>query len=252
MKRWIAALILLLIGLGAYLQFAPQQSMITITNAMATPMGAGGQMFMVTLDMQNKGPAVTLTGVSSPSGAEVSVMNANQVGPLVVPQNSDGLLAMDGAHIMLSVPAGHFQEGAFQSISLMFDDGTEVATRVMHQTADGGMRHGMAHGVMINPAPKVTLLPPESISTDGFDVTLDVENFAFVLAEDGAAHVPNQGHAHIYLNGLKLGRLYSEDFTVGGLKSGTYTLQVGLNTNDHRPYVTAQGPIGATFVFQIP
>tara|TARA_R110002074_G_scaffold3594_5_gene18769 strand:+ start:5876 stop:6148 length:273 start_codon:yes stop_codon:yes gene_type:complete len=65
-------------------------------------------------------------------------------------------------------------------------------------------------------------------------MTLNTQNFTFIRAEDGAAHVPNQGHAHVYLNGLKLGRLYAETFELGALSPGKYKLSVALNSNDHK------------------
>ena len=255
MKRLGIIALAVLLGGFAYLQFKPQESSISVTQARATPVGTSDELFMVTLDMQNDGAAVALTGVSSPSGADVSVMNPSQTGPLTIPQKGKGLLAMDGAHIMHSVPPGDFEEGSFQSVSLLFDDGTKRAVRVMRHTLNGdmgGMQHGAAHGIQVDPSPRLTLLPPETVSADGFDVAVHVENFDFILANDDAAHVANEGHGHIYLNGLKLGRLYKESFSIGGLVPGAYTLTVALNTNDHRPYVSNGEPITADFGFNIP
>ena len=255
MKRLaIISLVVLLAGFSYY-QFKPQNSLVTVTQARATPVGASEEMFMIALNLQNDGPAVALTGVSSPSGANVSLMNPNQTGQMVIPENATGILAMDGAHIMLSVSAGDFEEGSFRSITLLFDDGTEHAVRVMRDNMGEGMgemRHGLAHGVQVDPSPTLTLIPPKTVSAEGFDIAINVENFNLILVGDTAAHVANEGHGHIYLNGLKLGRLYEETFSIGALASGAYTLTVALNTNDHRPYVFDNEAIAAHFEFNIP
>ncbi len=251
MKRLISFAILAAIGAVAYVEYGPIESTVTVTDAQAVPIGTNGSMFMVSMRMQNDGPAVTLTEVRSPVGAGVLIMNPGYAdAPLVIPANSEGLLAMDGAHIMLSIAGDTFSEGTFQSISLGFDDGSEVVTRVIH-AGQGAMQHDNAIGVEEDLAPSVEIIPPETISADGFDVILAVDNFDFVMAADDASHQPNQGHAHIYLNGLKLGRMYEDRFRVGALTPGEYRLRVGLNTNDHRPYEVSGSTVEATLQFRI-
>jgi len=252
MKRLILIAGITVLAVMGYLQTASVQSNVTVTNAQAVPMGASGTIFMVTLDMQNDGPAVTLTDVRSPSGADVSVMNPAFMGaPLTIPADGTGLLAMDGAHVMLSLQDGSFSEGTFQPLSLSFDDGSQVVTRVI-RTKPSGMRHGMSDAVGVSPAPSITLVPPDLVDGKGFEVGAALENFEFVIAPDDAAHVDGQGHAHIYLNGLKLGRLYEDRFNLGALSAGDYTLRVALNTNDHRPYADQDAPVEAVWTFTVP
>ncbi len=255
LKRVAVFVGVLALGAFIYVQFMPAKSTVTVTNARAVPMGASGDMFMVTLSMQNDGGAVTLTEATSPSGAEVSVMNMGQSGPLVIPADGKGLLAMDGAHLMLHVPGGDFEEGAYHSISLAFDDGSTVVSRILRPKQHGGramMDHSMTNGVEVSPSPTISFAAPPSVSADGFRVNLSVENFDFVPAPDGATHAPNKGHAHIYLNGLKLGRLYEDSFNIGALSPGDYVLRVALNSNDHRPYVLNGTPVEAAFAFKLP
>jgi len=245
----------LLIGAVVFLQTADPKSTVNVTDARATPMGTSEAMFMVSATLQNTGAAVALTGIESPSGDSVSLMNNGQMGPMVIPQDGQGLLAMDGAHIMLSVPDGAFAEGAFRTITLTFSDDSKVVTRVMRpqQTADMAMMdHGMGNGVEAENPPTIAIRQLSDSDREGFDVTLTVENFTFMRAADDAAHVPNQGHAHIYLNGLKLGRLYEPEFAIGALLPGDYHLRIGLNTNDHRPYIKDGAHIEAVLAFSVP
>ncbi len=254
-KRVVILIGVLCVAAILYWQFAPKQSAITVSDARAAPTGASGTMFMVSLKMQNGGGPVALTGVSSATGADARIMNPDQSGPLVIPGGAEAQLAMDGAHMMLSVPDGSFAEGAFQSIALLFDDGSEIAARVHRpQVADGAtaMEHGLAHGVEVSPPPSITLKQPISVNAEGFSVEIGLEDFEFVVTADDAPHVPGQGHAHVYLNGLKLGRLYENSFDIGSLAAGVYRLRIGLNTNDHRPYVSDGAPVEAVFDFTIP
>lgn len=252
--RLIAFASAIVAGALFYFQSMPPKSRITVSDATAAPMGSGSTMFMVSLKMQNDGAAVTLTDAKSPTGATVSLMNPNHAGPLVIPGGGEGLLAMDGAHMMLSVSDGEFDTGTFQSVSLVFDDGSEVLARVLRPdelAGKGMMHHDMSQGVEEIPAPGLTLASPPSVGAAGFEISLNSENFTFVRAADDAQHVPNEGHAHVYLNGLKLGRLYDEEYRIGALTSGDYVLRIALNTHDHRPYLANGAPVEVTFKFQI-
>ena len=48
--------------------------------------------------------------------------------------------------------------------------------------------------------------------------------------------MPGTGHAHVYINGVKLGRLYGHWMHLTGLKAGEHTIKVTLNSNDHQDY----------------
>ncbi|WP_171176427.1 copper chaperone PCu(A)C [Ruegeria sp. HKCCA4633] len=251
-KRWFAvAGIAAALGLVYMFTGTPQTTM-KVSDGRAIPMGASGSMFMVTLNLQNDGEPRTLLAVTSPSGGQTSLMNPGRDGPLVVPGSDTAQLAMDGAHVMLQVPEGAFPEGTYHALALEFDDGTEVVTRILHPEATGGARgmdHSMSNGIAVSPSPTIELAQDPDVSTDGFAIEISVENFEFVLIEDSAPHVDGQGHAHIYLNGFKLGRLYEERFEIGALAPGDYILTVALNSNDHRPYVFEAAPVALTYSF---
>jgi len=251
---WIVA-VGAIAALGAvYIFTGTPKGSVSATNGLAMPMGASGAMFMVTLDLQNDGAPVAIKDITSPNGANVSFMNPNQTGAMVVPGNDTAQLAMDGAHIMLRVAPGGFPEGSFQSLSLVMSDDSEVTARIHHPMPTdvmSGMDHGTSNGVEVSPSPSVSLARDPDVIADGFAVEIAIENFEFAILDDMAPHVDGQGHAHIYLNGVKLGRLYEEHFEVGGLLAGDYELKVVLNSNDHRPYVTEGAPVAVTYRFSI-
>ncbi len=83
--------------------------------------------------------------------------------------------------------------------------------------------------------PKVTLTL-HSDSLAGFNAEITTENFAFAPQHVNGAVVPNEGHAHIYVDGKKHARVYGNWFHVPGelfAAHGTHTVVVTLNANDH-------------------
>jgi copper(I)-binding protein len=250
--RRIAAIVILgACALALFWGMSASRPSITIENAKAVPVEGRNDMFMVTLDMVNDGAASTFLGASSPQAQMLMVMNPGHDGAaLIVPGGGKASLAMDGAHLMLRGGGDDFTQGGFIPLTLSFANGQQVSTRVIH-AGSTTMDHSGA-GVSTSPAPTLTLIPPAQVDADGFEMRLSIENFAFVRVEDGTPHVPVEGHAHIYLNGLKLGRLYDTRFDIGALSPGSYDLRVALNSHDHRPYLADGVPVAAQFAFTIP
>ena len=62
----------------------------------------------------------------------------------------------------------------------------------------------------------------------------------------GLNHSPGMGHGHLYLSGMKLGRMLKPEAHIGALPRGTHKVTVTLNTNDHRAYVIGDDPVSAT------
>ena len=73
-------------------------------------------------------------------------------------------------------------------------------------------------------------------SVSGMNVSLTTTNFTFAPEEVGGAHVPGHGHAHIYVDGVKVGRLYGEHYHLGSIAPGEHTLRATLNANTHEEY----------------
>lgn len=250
MKGVIAGLVIVvLIAAGVFLM-QERSDHITLSAGKAVPMGDGG-MFMATLDIANDGPADQLLSVSSPSAVEVSVMNPNMMdAPLIVPGGQGAQLAMDGAHLVLRTEEDTFPEGGFLPITLTFAKAGQVTARLQNSGAST-MDHN-APGVLDTPAPVITLSWAEGPGATASVVQITTKNMTFVQVDEDAAHVPGEGHAHAYLNGLKLGRVYSDRFALGALMPGDYVLAVSLNTHDHRPYLDDGEPVRQTLEFRIP
>ncbi len=106
-------------------------------------------------------------------------------------------------------------------------------------THDGTMASGStAHGTPVE-APEGMSVSLQVIadSVSGYNLRIATQGFRFAPENAGAAHVPGEGHAHLYVNGVKT-RVYSEWFHVDGLAPGTHEVRVTLNANDHSPYAS--------------
>lgn len=71
----------------------------------------------------------------------------------------------------------------------------------------------------------------------GWNLELDVTNFEFVLPSLDQPDQMGVGHAHIYVDGEKLGRLYGTRYHLGDLASGRHVVKVTLNANSHASFV---------------
>jgi copper(I)-binding protein len=253
MKRFSLLAVLVVIVAGAFFLNSSRKTDVALIGARATPVHGQDNLFVVTLEIQNHGAAKTLTAVHSSSATAVNVMNPSYAdAKIVIPANGSGFFAMDGTHLMLMGAQSDFIEGSFLPLTLEFADYGDVKTRVLHAGDDMGMAsmdHSMAEGVHTIPSPSIQLTPQNELGSEDAEIVVSAENFTFVRTADDAAHVPFEGHGHIYLNGLKLGRLYENHFTLGALPHGTYDLTVSLNSNDHQPYMENDKAIGQTLTF---
>lgn len=122
-----------------------------------------------------------------------------------------------------------------------------VPQSVPHGEAAGhGHDHGHAHHAMIDlpadraPTIRISVQPDPGA---GWNLHAETTNFDFSPAHSGTPHVAGEGHAHIYVNGHKLGRLYGNWFHLAELPAGQVDLQVGLYSNDHQMLSVAGTPI---------
>lgn len=114
-----------------------------------------------------------------------------------------------------------------------------------HSMADhAGMAHGddAAHAALHNTPLEVEGTAPPSVSImvspdpmSGHNLHVIVENFTFSPQNASGADVPGEGHAHVYANGVKLGRLYGPWFHLENLPKGTVDIKVTLTSNTHQP-----------------
>ncbi|MDE4305819.1 hypothetical protein PXK30_19235 [Phaeobacter gallaeciensis] len=103
-----------------------------------------------------------------------------------------------------------------------------------HEAHDTDISHShveMLEVPAIN-APKLSVeLTEDPVS--GHNLHVVVENFHFAPERSGDQPVANEGHAHVYVNGNKIARLYGSWMHIASLPPDG-EVEVTLNSNDHR------------------
>ena len=97
-------------------------------------------------------------------------------------------------------------------------------------------------------APSAELLVMKD-PTGGFNVQVQTSRFTWRPDMASMKHVEGEGHAHVYLDGRKIMRIYNNWFHLNtfqfATKPGEQLLSVELVGNDHVPYTTEGLPVGA-------
>lgn len=102
---------------------------------------------------------------------------------------------------------------------------TSMTSEHMHET----------YNVDSQNAPTVTLDVKEDAKS-GYNVTLTTTNFEFTPESVNSENIIGQGHAHLYVDGEKVARLYSPYFHYDQNFDGEKVFKVTLNANDHSEY----------------
>jgi len=100
--------------------------------------------------------------------------------------------------------------------------------------------HGAPIDLATGSAAVSARLEPDSVS--GWNLFVASRGFCFAPGHAGLSHRPGEGHAHLYLNGAKIARLYGPAHHLDDLSPGD-RLRVELNSNDHHPLHVAGRPL---------
>ena len=82
---------------------------------------------------------------------------------------------------------------------------------------------------------------------------VEAEHFMFAPEKVGLKSPSyNEGHAHLYINGEKINRLYGEYYNLGSLKKGKNEIKITLNSNNHGELVYKGKAIQSTVIVENP
>ncbi len=70
----------------------------------------------------------------------------------------------------------------------------------------------------------------------GFNLHAECTNLTWAPEKAGFDHVDGEGHAHVYVDGEKVARIYGEWYHLTGLTPGQHEVKVTLNANTHAAY----------------
>jgi hypothetical protein len=76
--------------------------------------------------------------------------------------------------------------------------------------------------------------------------------FSFEPDKVDMDHVPGEGHAHVYVDGVKIGRVYDSNYHLTEIDPGERSIRISLNANSHEQYARGHDPVEATTTIIVP
>jgi hypothetical protein len=111
------------------------------------------------------------------------------------------------------------------------------------------------HEIEQQSAPTATL-DIQKDPTGGFNVQVVTSNFIWRPEMASMKHVPGEGHAHVFLDGRKIMRIYNQWFHLNtyqfSTRAGEQLLSIEFVGNDHAPYTIAGLPVGTEQIVDVP
>ena len=149
-------------------------------------------------------------------------------------------------------------EGAMNAVEV------RVSKPMVADDGDGGVHHQdgshshshspdmAAHDTLESEVPVSVKIAAEVEDGGGVNVRIDTDGWRWAPESVNAAHEPGAGHAHIYVDGVKIGRVYGPHYNLSGLESGERHIRVTLNSNDHKQLTVGGKPVDASVAATIP
>ena len=116
------------------------------------------------------------------------------------------------------------------------------------QASEGGHDHG---GTVETSGMSVEVTA-EVDPIDGINVHIIPTGFVFAPERVNQADMDGEGHAHVYVDGEKVGRAYGERFHLKGVAPGEREIRVTLQTNGHSEYAVGGQTVQATTTLSVP
>ncbi|NER39407.1 MAG: hypothetical protein F6J93_36595 [Oscillatoria sp. SIO1A7] len=119
-----------------------------------------------------------------------------------------------------------------------------------HQS-EGHHHHGTLEIPSGQPIPSVDLVVrPDAMK--GWNLELRVSNFRFAPEKINQESNYEEGHAHLYIDGKKISRLYGPWYYLPHLEPGEHEITVTLNANGHEDFLWQGEAIADTVTIEVP
>lgn len=114
--------------------------------------------------------------------------------------------------------------------------------------ASGLPNHHHGQVLSLSPGPTTPTLDIAVVQDpiSGWNLHIETTNFRFSPEKASGPHRAGEGHAHVYVNGRKLARVYGPWFHIDELPQGTNDVTVTLNSNDHKLLAVGEAPLKLT------
>ncbi len=111
--------------------------------------------------------------------------------------------------------------------------------------------HGDARMMPADVAPSLSFTMTAD-TAGGWHIDLEPANFTFAPEHVDGAPIDGEGHAHLYVDGEKVTRVYAADHYLAPLAPGVHDVMIVLYGNDHVAYGTDDGRLSAArYVIQV-
>lgn len=142
-------------------------------------------------------------------------------------------------------------EGLLNGVSLRVTKPAPAAAHAHDGHAHGSDTHADTHAAMSHEPLESEIPVIVAIETDvedggGVNVHIGTRLWNWAPQNVNAAHIPGEGHAHIYVDGEKINRVYGPYYHIPKLSPGDHEIRVTLNANSHNDLTLNGEPIEAT------
>lgn len=138
-------------------------------------------------------------------------------------------------------------EGLLNGVSLRVTKPAPADAHAHAADAHGSDAHAaMSHEPLESEIPVFVAIETDVEDGGGVNVRIGTARWNWAPQNVNAAHIPGEGHAHIYVNGEKLNRVYGPYYHIPGLSPGDHEIRVTLNANSHNDLTFNGEPIEAT------
>lgn len=132
-----------------------------------------------------------------------------------------------------------------------------VFLQVMKQAAPGAEGHDGGHGehahaMVAAGANMAVAVAAEADPFGGVNVHIMPTGFKFTPENANGPDVPGEGHAHVYVDGEKVERVYTPWFHLTDIAPGMHTVRVTLNANSHGDHAVQGQIVEATTQVNVP
>ena len=223
----------------------------------ATPAGAAPQMptnpviigpVVINLDIANRAVALARQDLQVRQGDAVS---------LRITSDEPGEIHLHGYNLTAAVSPDAPGELTFQAdtagaFGINFHafapapDTAATTTTAAATGMDAGAGHSaMSHGPIESAIPISVGVTAAAEEHGGVNVRIDAANWRWAPENVNGANIAGEGHAHIYVNGAKINRVYGPDYHIKDLPPGEHQIRVTLNANSHNALLVDGQPVEA-------
>ena len=118
--------------------------------------------------------------------------------------------------------------------------------------AGSGKATAMDHGPMESESAVSLDISAQVDDDGGTHIFIETEGWRWAPEEVNLANRDGAGHAHVYADGVKLGRIYGPYHYLPSLEPGTHEIMVNLNSNAHDELTWQGTPLEATTTITVP